>query len=259
VTWVSLTNSPFELRGTFVVTGGTRGIGRAISERFARSGAQVIANYVRNEKAALELQSSAAQQGLPITVCRADLTNADGLTRIEEHARASDTPLGGIVHCAATGTHRGIEALTARHLDWTFALNARALFELVARLLDRFDRPGCILAVSSLGASHALPQYTAVGASKAALEALIRHLAVELAPRGIRANALRPGAVATDAWHAIPDGEARLAEAARRSPSGRLVSVEELALCAQFLCSPAAAAVNGQSLVVDGGTTIVAG
>jgi enoyl-[acyl-carrier protein] reductase III len=254
-----LTNSPFELRGTFVVTGGTRGIGRAISERFARSGAQVIANYVRNEKAAVEFQSSATEQGLPITICRADLTNADGLARIEKQARESDTPLGGIVHCAATGTHRGIEGLTGRHLDWTFALNARALFELVTRLVDRFDGGGSILAVSSLGASHALPQYTALGASKGALEALIRHLAVELAPRGIRANALRPGAVATDAWHSIPDGEARLAEAARRSPSGRLASVEELALCAQFLCSPAAAAVNGQSLVVDGGTTIVAG
>jgi enoyl-[acyl-carrier protein] reductase III len=257
VTRLSLANSPFELRGTFIVTGGTRGIGRAISERFARSGARIIANYVRNEQAAQELQASAAQESLPITICRADLTTADGLTRIETHIGQSNTPLAGIVHCAATGTHRAVESLTGRHLDWTFALNVRALFELVTRLLSRFDREGCILAVSSLGATHALPQYTAIGASKGALEALIRHLAVELAPRGIRANALTPGAVATEAWRAIPEGEARLAAAAQRSPSGRLVTAEELALCAQFLCSPAAAGVNGQSLVVDGGTTIV--
>jgi enoyl-[acyl-carrier protein] reductase III len=258
VTRLSLTNSPFELRGTFVVTGGTRGIGRAISERFARSGAQIIANYVRNEKAAQELQSSAAQEGLPITICRADLTTADGLTRIETHVRQSGTPLGGIVHCAATGTHRTVESLTGRHLDWTFALNVRALHELVTRLLGQFDRQSCILAVSSLGATRALPQYTAIGASKGALEALIRHLAVELAPRGMRANALTPGAVATGAWRAIPEGEARLAAAAQRAPNGRLVTADELALCAQFLCSPAAAGVNGQSLVVDGGTAIVA-
>jgi enoyl-[acyl-carrier protein] reductase III len=258
VTRLSLANSPFELRGTFVVTGGTRGIGRAISERFARSGAQIIASYVRNEKAAQELQSSAAQEQLPITLCRADLTTTDGLTRIETHLRQSGTPLGGIVHCAATGTHRTVESLTGRHLDWTFALNVRALHELVARLLGQFDRQSCILAVSSLGATRALPQYTAIGASKGALESLIRHLAVELAPRGIRANALTPGAVATEAWRAIPDGEARLAAAAQRAPNGRLVTVEELALCAQFLCSPAAAGVNGQSLVVDGGTTIIA-
>ena len=100
-------------------------------------------------------------------------------------------------------------------------------------------------------------QYTAIGASKGALEALVRHLAVELAPRGIRANALTPGAVATGAWQSIPDAEARLAEAAQHSPSGRLVTTEELALCAQFLCSSAAAGVNGQSLIVDGGKTIV--
>ena len=258
MTRLSLANSPFELRGTFVVTGGTRGIGRAISERFARSGAQVIANYVRNEKAAQELQSSAAQERLSITLCRADLTTADGLTRIETHLRESGTPLAGIVHCAATGTHRSVESLTGRHLDWTFALNVRALLELVTRLLSQFERQSCILGVSSLGATRALPQYTAIGTSKGALESLIRHLAVELAPRGIRANALAPGAVATEAWQAIQEGEARLAEAAQRSPNGRLVTAEELALCAQFLCSPAATGVNGQSLIVDGGTTIVA-
>jgi len=258
VTRLSLANSPFELRGTFIVTGGTRGIGRAISERFARGGAQVIANYLRNEKAAQELQSGAAQEGLPITVCRADLTMADGITRIETHLRQSGAPLAGIVHCAATGTHRAVESITGRHLDWTFALNVRALHELVTRLLNQFAPQSCILAVSSLGATRALPQYTAIGASKGALESLIRHLAVELAPRGIRANALTPGAVATEAWRAIPEGEARLAAAAQRSPNGRLVTAEELALCAQFLCSPAAAGVNGQSLVVDGGTTIVA-
>jgi len=163
------------------------------------------------------------------------------------------------VHCAATGTHRTVESLTGRHLDWTFALNVRALYELVTRLLSQFDsRPSCILAVSSLGATRALPQYTAIGASKGALEALIRHLAVELAPRGIRANSLTPGAVATEAWRAIPGGAARLAEVAQRSPNGRLVTAEELALCAQFLCSPAAAGVNGQTLIVDGGATIVA-
>ncbi|HMK85228.1 MAG TPA: SDR family oxidoreductase [Steroidobacteraceae bacterium] len=253
-----MVDNPFQLHGTFLVTGGTRGIGRAISEQFARSGAQVIANYVRNEKAALELKSGADQEGLPIALCRADLTTPEGLGRIETQVKETGTTLAGIVHCAATGTHRPIDSLTGRHLDWTFALNARSLFELVVRLLDRFDRPSSILAISSLGGTHAIPHYTAVGASKGALEALVRHLAAELAPRGIRANVLAPGAVSTEAWKAIPDAEARLAEAARRSPIGRLVMVGELALCAQFLCSAAASGINGQTLVVDGGTTIVA-
>jgi NAD(P)-dependent dehydrogenase (short-subunit alcohol dehydrogenase family) len=255
---VSLQDSPWALRGTFVVTGGTRGIGRGISEQFARSGASVIASYLRNEKVALELQSKAVGEGWSLSLCRADLTTPEGLSRIESHLRETGTPLAGIVHCAATGTHRPLEALTGRHFDWTFALNARALFELVTRLLDRLAPSASILGVSSLGATHALPQYTAVGASKGALEALVRHLAIELAPRGIRANLLRPGAVSTEAWKAIPDGEARLTEAARRSPLGRLITVHEVALCAQFLCSAAASGINGQTVVLDGGASIVA-
>lgn len=254
----SSSRSPFELHGAFLVTGGTRGIGRAISEQFAQGGAEVIANYVRDEKAALDLKTKAEREGWRLTLCRADLTTQDGLTRVESSLQAAAAPLAGIVHCAATGTHRAIDSLTGRHLDWTFALNARALFELTVRLLGRFGRGGCILALSSMGATHAIPQYSAIGASKGALEALIRHFAVELAPRGIRANALRPGAVATQAWKSIPDADARLAEAARRSPWGRLVTTDELAACAQFLCSAAASGVTGQTLVVDAGASVVA-
>lgn len=248
---------PFELRGLHVVTGGTRGIGRAISVQFAKAGARVIAGYLREERSALELQSIAEQQSLPIRVCRADLTSANGLARLVAAVASDGGPVAGIVHCAATGTHRPVEALTGRHLDWTFALNVRVLLELVVQLLPQFDRPAAVLAVSSLGAVQALAEYAAVGASKGALEALVRHMAVELAPRGIRANVLRPGAVSTEAWRAIPQAEQRLADAARRSPLGRLTTVDELALCAQFLCSSAASGVNGQTLTVDGGSSLV--
>jgi NAD(P)-dependent dehydrogenase (short-subunit alcohol dehydrogenase family) len=250
-------NTPFQLQGMFLVTGGTRGIGRAISVQFARAGAHVAAVYLRNEPAAAALRCLAERENLSIEVLRADLTTADGLSRIEARINEVSVPLSGIVHCAATGTHRAIASVTGRHLDWTFALNARALFDLIKKLMPQFSQHTTILAISSMGATRALQQYLTVGVSKGALEALIRHLAAELAPRGVRANVLTPGAVATDAWKAIPDADLRLAEAAKRSPIGRLVSVEELALCAQFLCSPAASGVNGQTLVVDGGTNII--
>ena len=247
----------FSLHGRNVlVTGGTRGIGQAISLQFARSGAAVIANYVRGQAAAEALQAQAEKEQLHITVCRADLTAAKGLDDLENAVVGLGGNLHGLVHCAATGVHKAFEELTLRHYDWIFALNVRAFFDLVRRLLPRFASDASIVAVSSQGAVRAVPAYSVVGASKGALEALARHLAVELAPRGIRVNILAPGAIATEAWVAMPNGEDRLAELARRTPVRRLCTPEEVALAAQFLCSDAARTVIGHTLVVDGGACI---
>lgn len=246
----------YALSGTFLVTGGTRGIGRAISVEFARAGACVIANYLRNETSAGDLEAVAKAENLPIDLCRADLTTPDGLRKTVAAVERSGSPLSGLVHCAAIGAHRPVTDLTVRHFDWTMALNVRSFFELAKLLLPSFVAGSSIVVLSSPGASRAVPDYAVVGASKGALESLARHLAVELAPRGIRTNILAPGAIATDAWKAIPDGEAKLAEAATKSPLRRLVRPEEVASVARFLCSPAATGVNGHTLVVDGGASI---
>ncbi len=243
---------------TILITGGTGGIGQAISLRFARAGATVIANYLRNEKAAEQLKAIAAEEGLAIALCRADLTNERGLEQLDRSLQELGPNLSGLVHCAATGVHRPIEELTERHFDWTFDLNVRAFFKLIKLLTARFSRGSSIMAVSSWGSVRAFPYYSLVGSSKGALEALARHLAVELAPRGIRVNILTAGAVLTDAWKAMPNREERIAETIRRSPTGRLTTAEEVAYGAQFLCSDAAAGVIGQTLVVDNGTGIMA-
>lgn len=248
----------FSLRDKrIVVTGGTRGVGRAITLQLARAGARVIANYVRDAKAAEELQAQAVQEGLAIETIRADLTNEKGTSRLVEAVGERFSTLSGFVHSAATGVHRPFAELTLRHFDWTYSLNVRAFFELTHRLLDRFEAGSSILALSSDGAVRAVPYYTLVGSSKGALESLVRHLAAELGPRGIRVNAIAPGTVLTEAWNVLPDRDQRLADAVRRSPSGRLVTLEEVASAAQFLCSAAAGGVNGHTLVVDGGARIV--
>jgi enoyl-[acyl-carrier protein] reductase III len=243
---------------TILITGGTRGIGRAISLRFARAGATVIANYLRNEAAAEDLRAIAAEEHLAITLCRADLTGEKGMEQLERSLQECGPNLSGLVHCAATGIHRPLDELTERHLDWTFNLNVRVFFKLIKLLGARFSKGSSIVAVSSWGALRALPCYSLVGSSKGALEALARHLAVELAPRGIRVNILTAGAVLTDAWKAMPNGEARMAETIHRTPAGRLVTAEEVAYGAQFLCSDAAAGMIGHTLVVDGGVGIMA-
>jgi enoyl-[acyl-carrier protein] reductase III len=251
-------NDLFSLSGKrILVTGGTRGIGRAISLRFARAGAEVIANYVRDFESAQILKDQAESEKLHLELCRGDLTSAKGMERVSESLGPLERALDALVHCAATGVHKPLDELTARHLDWTFSLNVKSFFELVKLVLPRLRAGSSIIAVSSKGARRAVPCYSMIGSSKGALEALARNLAVELAPRGVRVNILCPGSVLTDAWKAMPDSQERLEEARRRSPIGRLVTAEEVAWAAQFLCSKGSGAVVGHCLVVDGGVGIV--
>jgi len=216
-----------------------------------------MANYVRDERSAKDLEAEAAREGLSLSLCRADLTSVKGLSHLEASVDAGLGALSGLVFCAATGVHKAFADLNARHFDWTFSLNVKAFLELARALLPRFRPPASILAVSSQGARQAVPYYALVGASKAALESAARHLAVELAPRGIRVNILSPGPVRTEAWSAMPKAQERLAGAERRTPLGRLTTAEEAARAAQFLCSDAAAGIIGQTLVVDGGMSLV--
>ena len=247
----------FSLEGkTFLITGGTRGIGRAVSLRFARAGATVVSNYVRDQKAADSLLAQAEEERLRLMLCRGDLTIEKGLETIEQQMSDLLEGFHGLVHCAATGVHKPFDELTLRHYDWTFALNVRSFFDLVKRLLPRFSPGASIVAVSSQGSSRVVPAYSIVGATKGALESLARHMAVELAPRGIRVNIITPGAVATEAWASMPDAEARLADMAKRAPLGRLVTAEEVAQAAHFLCSDAAQSIIGQTLTVDGGACL---
>lgn len=248
----------FSLAGKHIlVAGGTRGIGQAVSIRFARAGASVVANYVRDDEAAARLKDAAVGEDLAIEICRADLTSPKGLQSLSDFLDGTKRELSGLVYCAATGVHKPFQELTTRHFDWVFALNVRAFLELVKILTPRFSRGSAIVAVSSQGARRAVHSYSLTGASKGALESLARHLANELGPVGIRVNILSPGSVLTDAWKVLPDAERRISGTISRTPLGRLVSAEEVAWAAQYLCSDASSGMVGHTLVVDGGASIV--
>lgn len=248
----------FSLKGKYIiVTGGTRGIGGAISERLASGGASVLANYVRSIETADSFMKKMNKENLQVEVCRADITSPKGIEKLLTAVQDSGRSVSGLVHCAATGVHQPIGDLTARHFDWTFALNVKAYLELVQRLLPLFSEGGTIVAISSAGAVRAAETYALVGASKGALESLSRHFALELAVKKIRVNILSPGSVLTDSWERLPHREERLSERIHRSPNKRLTTADEVAWAAHFLCSDASSGINGHTLVVDGGERIV--
>ena len=244
-----------------LVIGGTRGLGRAVSLRLARSGARVLANFVRDRSAAEELEAEAQASNLDLLTLRADVSIASGLETLCGRVEADYAPLHALVFAAATGVHKLLSEATARHFDFTFQLNVKAYFELVQRLGPHFatgagGEGASIVAFSSAGARRASPTYGLVGASKAALESLTRHLALELGPKGIRANIIAPGIVATDVWKVLPNAQVRLQAARERSAAGRLVTTEEVAEVVHFLCSEASSGINGATVDVDGGTRI---
>ena len=237
----------------FLVVGGSRGIGRAITLRLARSGAQVCCNFVRDQAAADSLAALTTAEALAVELLRADVTLPTGMSALSECVANRHSPLDGLVFAAATGVHKPLAELTNRHFDFTFALNVRAFSDTVQKLTPCMRAGSAIVSLSSEGAVHAMQDYGLIGASKAALESLTRQLAMELGPLGIRANVVSPGAVMTDVWKVTPDAEQRLAQITARTSAGRLVTPEEVAEVVAFLLSDAASGISGTTLVVDGG------
>jgi enoyl-[acyl-carrier protein] reductase III len=178
---------------------------------------------------------------------------------VEAIFRDVEAAWGGLdilVSNAASGVLKPVEELTLHHFHWTMDINAAALLPLVQQLLRLPAGDKVVVAVSSLGAVRAIPNYTLVGASKAALESMVRHLAAELAPRGVRVNAVSAGTVDTDALKHFPNRSQLLEESRERTPAGRLITAQDVANVVVFLCTEYAAMIHGQTLMVDGGYSI---
>ena len=234
------------------MTGGSRGIGRAIALRFARDGARRVAiGYLRNDKAAEATAEELRAAGAEPVLVRGNVTSSRVLDEV-----AGLGPLDVLVHNAASGVIRDALDTEEKHWDWTLGANARALLALAKAAAPQMPAGSSVVGISSLGSQRVLPGYSLVGVSKAALEALIRYLAVELAPRGIRVNAISGGIVETGALEHFPNREEMLAFG-RANPAGRLVEPEDIAAAVAFLCSPDAEMVRGHVLVVDGGFSLL--
>jgi len=236
-----------------LVTGGSRGIGKAIALRFARDGAARVAiGYLRNDRAAEEAAEELRAAGTEPVLVRGNVSSERVMGEVRELG-----PLDVVIHNAATGVIRPALETEDKHWDWTMNANARALLALARAAAPAMPSGSSIVAISSLGSMRVLENYVLVGTSKAALESVVRYLAVELAPRGIRANTVSAGLVETGALAHFPNREDMLDMGLKRTPAGRLVEPEDVAGAVAFLCSPDAGMIRGHTLIVDGGFSLL--
>jgi enoyl-[acyl-carrier protein] reductase III len=237
-----------------LVTGGSRGIGRETALRFADEGAARVAiGYLRNDRAAEETAEEIRSRGAEPVLVRGNVASERVAREVAELG-----PLDVFVHNAATGVIRPALETEDKHWDWTLAANARALLSLTRAAAPSMPAGSSIVAISSLGAQRVLENYVLVGTSKAALESVVRYLGVELAPRGIRVNAVSGGVVETGALEHFPNREEMLKAGRERTPAGRMVEAKDIADAVLFLASPQASMIVGQTLIVDGGFSLPA-
>jgi len=248
-----------ELKGKVaLVTGGSRGIGRAIALRLAEQGVDIAINFMRNRKAAEATIADLEAFGVRAKAYRANVGNEEELHSMFEQFEQDFGRIDILVSNAASGVLKPALELTRRHWSWTMDINAATLLHLVQHAVPLMKGNGKVVAISSLGSVRAIPDYTAVGASKAALESLVRHLSVELAPMGINVNTLSAGVVDTDALKHFPERDKILQNSRDRTPAGRLVTPDDVADVTLFMVSDAAKMIHGATIVVDGGYSIVA-
>jgi enoyl-[acyl-carrier protein] reductase III len=237
-----------------LVTGGSRGIGKAIALRFAELGAaRVVIGYLRNDAAAESAAEELRAAGAEPVLVRGNISSDRVAAQVAELGS-----LDVLVHNAATGVIRPALEVQKKHWDWTLDANSHALLALAQAAAPQMQPGSSIVGISSLGSTRVLENYVLVGTSKAALESLVRYLAVELAPRGIRVNAVSAGVVDTAALEHFPNKDEMLEMARERTPAGRMVEPADVADAVAWLASPGAAMVCGQTIVVDGGFSLLA-
>jgi enoyl-[acyl-carrier protein] reductase III len=255
-------NKDFYRGKTALITGSGRGIGRAIALHFASLGSNIVVNFFRNRNSAEDTAEEIQRLGVKAEVIKANVGDIDDISHLIEETKKAFGGLDFLINNAGSGYNRPIMEQRPKGWDWTMDINAKACLFLAQKAVPLMEKKGegWIVSISSPGSFRVLPDYAVVGASKAALEALTRYLAVELADKNIYVNAVSPGIVATEAlkhFNTLQDEDV-LEMAAEQTPAGRIVTPEDVAGVVAFLCSPAASMIRGQTIIVDGGFTLPA-
>ncbi len=249
--------APLPLAGkTALVTGAARGIGRAVARKLAQAGCDVVVNYYNSHEEAEALCAEFVALGRRAVAIKASVSQPDSVDELFTELRKHFDRLDIVVSNAASGVLKPALQMTLKHWRWCMETNAFALNLLAQRAAPMMGAGGRIIALSSLGSVRAMPNYAFIGASKAALESLVRSLAQEMGPDGIRVNAVSAGVVETDALSYFPNRDELVASFKARSPAGPVLTPEDVAGAVYLLCLPEAAMINGHTLFVDGGFAI---
>ncbi|MFC2034540.1 enoyl-[acyl-carrier-protein] reductase FabL [Chloroflexota bacterium] len=239
-----------------LITGGSRGIGRAITLRLAAEGVDVIINYFRRRQAAELTAQEARDRGVTAHLIKANVGEVEKIDSMFDEIETKFGRLDILINNAASGVARSALDLDSRGWDWTMDINARAFLLCARRATKLMQNGGKMVSISSLGSHLVTPIYTAVGVSKAALEALTRYLAVELAPKGICVNGVAAGAVETETVRMYTASQGLPPQLWQTTPVGRMVQPEDLANVVTFLCSEEAIMIRGQIIIIDGGASL---
>ncbi|MBM7693602.1 enoyl-[acyl-carrier protein] reductase III [Peribacillus deserti] len=242
-----------------LVTGSSRGIGRATALRLAKEGYDIVINYARSRSAAAEVAAEIETLGRKALLVKANVGDVAKIRGMFEEIENVFGRLDVFVSNAASGVLRPAMELEESHWNWTMDINSKAFLfcaQEAAKLMEK-NGGGKMVSISSLGSIRVLENYTSVGVSKAALEALTRYLAVELAPKNICVNAVSGGAIDTEALKHFPNREELLKDAASQTPAGKMVEIEDMVHTIMFLISEEASMIRGQTIIVDGGRSLL--
>jgi enoyl-[acyl-carrier protein] reductase III len=248
---------PFDGR-VALVTGGSRGIGRACAIKFAQLGAHVVINYSRNTEDAEATAREAEAFGVRALPLQADIGERAAIVALFERTASEFGRLDVLVNSAARGLERPRGALDSlpKHLKHTMDVNVLGPWFCAQEATKLMGTGSSIVNLLSPGSQRYLPRYAPVGVSKGALASLTTYLAVELGPRGIRVNGVAAGLVeGSDGLRMLPQ---ELIDRYRQAaPAQRLVRPEDVADAVAFLCSDAASMIIGHVILVDGGFSLL--
>jgi enoyl-[acyl-carrier protein] reductase III len=243
---------------TVLITGASRGMGERLAVRLGAERANIVVNFKRDAEAADSTVKAVVEAGGSALAVQADVAEPEAVEALVAKAVERFGRIDVVVANAAASAFKPLSQIRSHHVAKTMGITVEGFLELVRNAAPHMDQGGRIVAVSGWDSFRVLPGHGLLGAAKAAMEALVKYLAIELGPQGITSVGVCPGPIDTDSFRYYAGDQWEWYERnwLAMVPSGRFPTPGEVAEVMAFLCSPRSAAINGQTIVVDGGQSL---